>query len=142
MIRQENEMMRDDWLRIYNVATRNSACTKKSTSTPLVNPLWWDHLLSISITEGSNDSDAFSTNLPAGVFDPKLTVGQYAVGGGVPRLSFQVVTVGYSRDCGRAQDGRMDFSDCTKQNQRDGQDVDIGCSCSSMLKGTYMGVPL
>jgi len=81
MIWQKGEMIRDDWRRIYNVATRNRACTKNTYLHPSRQPLSGGiHLPSIS-----NNYDAFSTDLAAGVFDPKLTVGRYAVGACYPQ---------------------------------------------------------
>jgi len=47
---------------------------------------------SVSVAEGSDDSDAFyfmdrySTDLPTGMFDPKLTLGEYAIGRGCPQV--------------------------------------------------------
>jgi len=66
---------------------RETEHVPKNLPPPLsANPLWWDHFPSISITEGSNDSDALYTDLPAEVFEPKLTVGGYAIGGGCPKV--------------------------------------------------------
>ena len=57
-----------------------------------------------------------------------------------PRLNSQVVTVGIVvGPVGPGQsNGFPGFPDCTKQDQWDGQDMNIGCSCSSMLKGAVV----
>ena len=87
---------------------------------------------SVSIAEDSDDSDAFSfvdgylINLPAGMFDPKPTLGGYVVVLGFPSSNCRGCGCSHW-SCGKAcrgQDSR--FPDCTEQDQRDGQDMGIG----------------
>ena len=67
------------------------------TPTALINPSLVGHIFQVPSI--SNDSDTFSTNLAAGVFDPKLTVEDIQLEVVVPKVEFPSSN---RRDCGRA----------------------------------------
>jgi len=90
MIQQEGEMIGgDDWLG----CDEKKSMYQKYLPPPLTSTLSLMGPSSVSVAEGSDDSDAFSfvdgylTDLPTGMFNPKLTLGEYAIGGGCPQVA-------------------------------------------------------